>query len=734
MTVANVIYFNSTKKTGSYVTDSLCVFFGDKSGQNILNFYSVLENGLKSCQVLPDSMVILCSKEQISMFQTYWENIDAKSNFLNRTIKNGTKYTKEFYFVELEKSTGILNQDISSGEGITQLDENDIPNLIIDGLQSLVNKNSVIHHAPAGHTFKHPSGKKSKLFIQTRELANSEVDVQFIARSICLLTNPFQWEELNTLYIDSMGIYPFVKQALLFANSDAEIISFHSYDSLNDVSKPQGHSAVIISASTSGNMARSLNAKGWSENEILTLIDTNIRPQVSGVLVNLNKYNKDIEKSVDGWETDIELVGEHFSYKAKPPKQVTIGIPHTPKYLKEVLKIFKLTGVNSLNSATNTKNQLLSLNPYCLLNSKDFREWLCNELSWSLPKSVNVVIYAANEPSKSIAIKSKAIIKYLYGQKVSLISSTNLNAEALTNATGTLIVSAFSGDGGVFRQISRDLREFEPSALPRHFLAGIGIPQSHNSWDRLNQFLVRNATDRQYNFSTWKCLAIGPDSIVNSWSELISLASKAQNIEVTIFSEIDEKVVTDSLDKLTEVIIGCHNTLLPSTSGEQLQITEGFLFFGDIYTKAEIPNVPQSDVMFTIAAVLQAAREHKNPIHCLKPTNYQSVIIAPETFLRFNDDILQASILRACLPSELDYSSDKHMSEIMSEFIYKIFTRHEHSFGYAALEFAAALALGKLKLKNEHFEDLIKKTISQLKQESSALLGLILMAEYNAKK
>jgi hypothetical protein len=727
MTVANVIYFYSTKNVGKYVTESLCVYFGEKSGKDVLSFYSILEEGLKSCNTLPDCMVIICSDKQMNDFARYWQDKEENKNFLNRTVKNGTKYTKDFYFVEINESTIELNKTISSLDGITQLVESDLVNILGDGLKSLVERNSAVHIAPAGHSFKHPSGKISKLFIQTRELTSSEVELQFTARVMHLLSS-FKWSELDVIYIDTMGIYSIVKQALIYTKGSAEIRSFHSYDSLDTVTKPSLKSAVIISASTSGGMAKNLINKGWEAHNIITIIDTSLRENISSVLIDLSKLDKNIGKnSIDGNETDIELVGENFSYKAKPAKQITLGIPHNPKYLKDILEVFKNTGVNKLNSSTNTKKQLLSLNPVSLIYNKKFNSWLDNELCWGLPISVNCIVHASDESSTVLACRAKNIITGFYQQEVMVIPSNELSKESIANATGILIISTFSGDGGVFREISRDLREFEENFIPRHFLAGVGIPQSKDSWTRLNQFLVRNATEREYNFSTWKVLAIGADSISNSWVELGKLAAKSQNIDIPNHSKVSEKLASQSFENLVDVVRKSQNSLLPSSLGQRLKITEGFVFFGDIYDENEVTNAPQSDVLLTISSVLQAAREHKNPNNCLKPTNYQSVIISPETFLRFNDDILQACILRACLPSELDYSSDKHMSEIMSEFVLKIFIRHEHSFGYAALEFAAALSTGKLKLKNEHQKELIDKAITAVSSESSALLGFLLM-------
>ncbi|TKF78570.1 hypothetical protein FCV62_11975 [Vibrio kanaloae] len=64
----------------------------------------------------------------------------------------------------------------------------------------------------------------------------------------------------------------------------------------------------------------------------------------------------------------------------------------------------------------------------------------------------------------------------------------------------------------------------------------------------------------------------------------------------------------------------------------------------------------------------------------------------------------------------------------MKEFLYKVFTRHKYPFGYAALEFAGALAVGKLKLKKEHCRELVEKSVESIGSESRVLTGFLLMA------
>ena len=212
---------------------------------------------------------------------------------------------------------------------------------------------------------------------------------------------------------------------------------------------------------------------------------------------------------------------------------------------------------------------------------------------------------------------------------------------------------------------------------------------------------------------------------------MVDLAAKADNESMSPLDIIKPDDAATCYEALSDCIAHTNDSLLPNTKGDSLKLTEGFVFFDDKFDD-QIDRITQSDVLLTIAAVLQTAREHADPEKCLRPTNYQSVIISPENFLRFNDDILQACILRASLPSELDYSSDHHLSELMKEFLYKVFTRHQHPFGYAALEFAGALAVGKLKLKKEHCRELVEKSVEKIRLESHALTGLLLMAMHRS--
>lgn len=727
----NVFYFNAEKKCDECIYDILCIYLGEKSLQDAPSFYSALEKALKSSNTLPDCIIIYLPTETIDYCNNYLKNKELYESFQNRLSKNNIFFTKSLYVAEVKVGEFELHDKFLSGLNNLEIVVTDLAEFYSCGLKKLVEENEVVHVAPAGHTFKHPSGRINKLFIQSRELASTETELQFIAKGLVTLIDNVSWNDIKTIYIDTIGIYSIVKEAAAFADCTANIESYHSYNSLTELNLPNEEYLVVISASTSGSMANELLRRGFSKEKIITLIDTEERAS-SHVLINLSSTEllKNLSK-VDGNETDIELVGEHFSYKAKPPRPVTVGIHHRPQHLFELVKNFGKNGINGINQNVESigKSPLLSLKPANLHSSGKFEEWLIEELSWSLSSSINTVIYSDDGASKEVATTVFDFIKKLSGETKApcLLEWSKINRDDLKHATGIIVVAAFAGDGGRLRQISRDLREYESKIIPRHFLVGVGLPQSMESWAKLEQFLVRNATLRSYKFSVWKVLPIGPDNLRRSWVELTHLAAKADILTGSPIADFSDDEASECYSELSDCISKSQHSFFPNTNGNELKLTEGFIFFNGYFDK-NIDDVTQACTLLAIASVLQTAREHSDPEKRLKPTNYQSVVIAPENFLRFNDDILQACFLRASLPSELDYSSDHHLSELMKEFLFKVFTRHKHPFGAAALEFAAALAVGKIKLKKEHSNELISNSLKNIKLESKQLAGLLLMA------
>jgi hypothetical protein len=125
-----------------------------------------------------------------------------------------------------------------------------------------------------------------------------------------------------------------------------------------------------------------------------------------------------------------------------------------------------------------------------------------------------------------------------------------------------------------------------------------------------------------------------------------------------------------------------------------------------------------------MSAALQNAREHGEAGSRLSSSMHETVVLDAENFLRFNDGVLQASLLRAADAHELDYSGSPELSEMLREFLEKVFLNASRPYGDASLEFGLALATQRLRLTTADSLELIRRLKDKLIQPS-VLHGLI---------
>ena len=719
--------------SSGHEVDALCVFFDTKRPITELDFFDELETSLRLVATLPDCVVVIADAGHLALLYQHWVQSPAQQEiFQQRGVHKGAQFVKGYYFVTWNPTIGL---NVAQTHGVDSSSTFTLPlqDFVERGLKALVTANPVVQIAPAGHVFKHPSKTTNKLFIQARELATSEAELAFVGMCIARALPPLHAPDLAQVYIDTMGIYSLVREALTCAGSNASIHSYHSYAELSELSPPTEPYAVVISASTSGGMARRLHVgQGFDGERLMTLIDSSRNGRHGTVLVALDDVDPSYRKQLaDGTETQIELFGEHFSSKSKPPRAVTLGLPHLPKRLREFLKQFGIGGLLGLNTqpSAGTTSRLICLASNAVGSNPGLLKWLDDEIAWRVAAAIDHVVHSDDAGSKFLADRAADRLHVAKGctNRPTVTAYGNLDVNTLERANGVLVVQAVAGDGGLLREVSRDLREFLRPEIPRHFLAGVGLPQSEETWQRLQQFLVKNTSSREYGFSAWLVLPIGSDGTTNAWQALSTLAAQAQ-VRTLSVTGVSAPVLTDSIDLTVQLVQEAFNQFLPTSANTVLGLSEGFLFFGDAFNDC-LDEVPASATYATVASVLQAARDLGVPANQLKSTGYESVVLSPENFLRYNDNLLQACILRAAHPSELDYSSSPHLSRLMKEFLLKMFGRHDHAYGAASLEFAAALACGRMKLTNDDRNEVRIKTVQLLSGAPSALLGLISLIE-----
>ena len=128
-----------------------------------------------------------------------------------------------------------------------------------------------------------------------------------------------------------------------------------------------------------------------------------------------------------------------------------------------------------------------------------------------------------------------------------------------------------------------------------------------------------------------------------------------------------------------------------------MKIRPGFAFWQGLGEEIEQAG-SQADVYITVLAILHRLRSAEPEESALAQHAHNRTVLSPANFGRFNDGAIQAALLRAARPGELDYSHDPVLSTQMRHMVQRFIEHMEDDEGEAAPEFLLALAQGQVTL------------------------------------
>lgn len=480
--------------------------------------------------------------------------------------------------------------------------------IVESGMKFLVRTNDVILDAPETMAVKKPSGNSGKSFILAGKVARTEPQLIFVSQ--CLRRELEKSTPITAVYIDTMAIYSYVQAAI--NDSQIPILSFHSYSGIQHLGAPV-HSVAIISASTTGNMANEL--KKYKFDAIITLICFD---STSTAICKLEEPAKP-----QGNEYILELHGEWFTAKAAPPKSVVLRKCHQPKSAKKVLANCDIVWEDD-----STLNWTIKL----MMKDKTFaiQEFVEEKVNWLAPRNTDLIINVGESTvlqeyvRKTLGEVSCVSYKQPFG-------NPNSPGEKVSSCKACIITADFIRNGGILRDLARNIRLWKPLPCPCLFLIGIALPKTQKHFQSLEQFLKRNSTLMEYKIATFACLPIGVPRCI------------------------------------------------PPQIRNNLSKSPGFVFFDGDTPSAE-DTLPHHYLI--MSAALQAARDHtRDPKNQLQPTAFQPAVLAAECFLRYNDSFLQCAILFAAEENELNYQASPEDSRLAYEILFSLASSGEDEQG-----------------------------------------------------
>lgn len=678
------------------------------------------------------ALVFIHCSECSSVQQVISKNLETIFKSIPRVEEDSLK--ESIFYVSYNKSSFKTNKRFL---------ERNIKEILNQGLASIfVNNGGLVESNGVSHHYVFPSGKHSAKFLRTANVLVRKAEIDFIAINTLHL---FPNKEIRNIYCDTLSInvigYALLHYLRRYDNTTGiNISSFKSYNGIYDKEASFANDAIfLISASTSGGLVHYLksNHPELDSSSIAVLyylpIDKDSSLSRERVLCNLElntSYGYGIDTSdylqyktsqlckyCQNQSSPIKILGDSFSLDE--PIINTRNV-NAKKYittsLKEFVQLFKYNkdAGNSLKVSFSEdsiyrkkyslyidyENIIKNIESPHFKRHKDKIDAYVNQF---VPASTRYIIHLNDKGSLELANYINSKLSPLSTSAVKVVNHADLPEENIpTSESGAiLIVASCITNGKNLLYLSRFFRNHDNIRL----VYFIGINRI-NSWERQKD-LKSNLKYGLYgpeNSSFIEIETINCDNSSNNtpWEYELDFLKKLQSNLNSPLQFVQDRIKNISSFSSAKDKGGADKIFYSDFAGYELEIRKNSAFFdNNDYFK----NISQSDVFFTISCVLVNMRNNK--VDGLFQTSFVRNLLDPYIFNRFNDGIIQASILRAAKNEELNYSFSYDNSEIML-MILKTLIKHKDEYqGEAILEFLYSLSTGKMRLHKSHYQPLI---------------------------
>lgn len=618
--------------------------------------------------------------------------------------------------------------------------------LRFSGLKYIFEKRGGLLSSRGGWHYIKPSGRHCELFLRTSNILVRGAEVSFIA--FCLLR--YLSDNIRHIYTDTSTINQIAFALIALKQQCSEnfhpptIASFGSYNGLESFTfGAEEQSLVLISASTSGDLEDELLKRLplLSNSSIVTLFYlADQQPLRRQILCDTTRRNV---LGSNGWLVAspsfdpgkcpicqhlpaVEIAGDQFLIREQVIEPTNLVRELLPKWLATFLSDFvgsRVLTVHRKSTDTRLKGRctrelFLDMDRAISLSSRrrpiHLRNWsekLKHLLGQTIPVNLRTIVPLEDDASRRLAeCVKKHYLAYNSRSAVRIISADRVlrrtnSAKQSLGGGATLVVAATVVTGRMLMELSQVLRSYSRKGEATYLIA-ISRTRSESQIDDIRRTLEHGKKrNPEFLLQTVSDIYIPEDSPErrSPWENEITTLNllAGEDITAKTKSQINNRL---GLLKRSKNQSGLRDNLFwPSTETEkELHIRPGFTFWDFKYGR----EATQADVYFTISAVLHDWRLNRRKL-MFSQSGSQIGAISPRTFLRFNDGVIQAAILRASLRGELNFSQSRSLSMDMLVVLNSVLLNYTRQSGEASLEFLLALAERRLRLFAEDTTEVI---------------------------
>ncbi len=330
-----------------------------------------------------------------------------------------------------------------------------------------------------------------------------------------------------------------------------------------------------------------------------------------------------------------------------------------------------------------------------LQQTEAYEEWICKVARQEIPAATRAIIYSTMDPSsKALA---DAILREIRAVGAQLTDVEVLSLTEVENATAprwpneavpVVVTGGVTGHGTELQSISRALRSWAPNSH-RIYLSSATMASSGRAFE----FTKSNLSYPSHKLHSIFELVLDRQEAAGSWAK--------ERAFLLDHEDTLPDALSQRLDALNAEHVGLVDNLFLDGVKGGLALRQNFAFWPD---DTDCSKSSQADVFTSIAVLLENMRSGDVPERLQLTNNAQArTILSAGAFSRYNDGIIQAALLRAALPIELNYQDAPQHSRLITELILQMIDLADRDQGEALTEFLMALALGHLKLRPSDF-------------------------------
>jgi hypothetical protein len=617
------------------------------------------------------------------------------------------------------------------------------------GLTKIFNRGGLIH-SQESHHFVFPSGKHCDRFLRTGNVLIHSEEIFFIAFNILERID----DSHEVIYCDTSSI-----NSLAFAivelkrrmNPDYKCPHIHSYGSykvFEETNFEDTHKAFfLISSSTSANIINRLTERhieaarialvyciAPTQHQELIICDLGVDDENADGIEPFKTYAHDQAcEFCNGGSLPVKVQGDVFLLEKPLVNRIVLTTKDAPLTLSSFVKEYHAKNITDRNFIkanyfeSTVRGGSAARYAYDVFfdvskifdsisterpEFPDFKAKLDRYINQYIPTNTSYIIYLKDEASKRFAeyleqqLKTK-LVETAWPKLVGMDKIHEMDADARGAA---IIVCSSLVSGGNLIYVSKELRKFERLSLI--YLIGF----TRTSDEVYLNFIRSNLTQGNHGINTNSFHSVETMHCNNEYKN----TSWSIELEfVRSFIQYTELYVTEQKEAVLDFFKN-RETILTESSKSGSKGLANELFYGNIYTSHPLrinknfaffkfgsydQHVSQADLFFTLSTVINNLRHSKSQKRNLRQTEYVRNILDPENFARFNDGIIQASILRTAHPLELAYEIEDEIGRKFMNIITPIVYHAKSTYGEALMEFLYAIALKKLRLSSRYLDE-----------------------------